>query len=228
MERRDLFENPQLPQHDLVVRTAVDSTAGQSTGVPLENRRRDQAEPASPYPRPISSASFTSARRAALPRRIRHWPGRWLRPAAQMCSPAPRWRRSARGRCRSAAPAPPRSARPSRARRLFERRRLAVLVLRVELGRHRPPADAADVIADAVHHRLPQVGLQGPFAARVERLQMLKRLQHRFLDNVLRVGQVARPPRAAGRAPSGAAAARSGRRGRRWPPGRRPGRVRAG
>ena len=66
-------------------------------------------------------------------------------------------------------------------------------MLRVELGGHRPAADPPDVIADAVQHGLPEVGLQGAFTAHLERLQMLKRLQHRFLDNVLRVGEIAGP-----------------------------------
>jgi hypothetical protein len=85
---------------------------------------------------------------------------------------------------------------------LLQRRRLMVLVLRIELGRHRPPVDPTDVIANAVQHRLAQVGLERPLAADLERLQVLKRLEHRFLDNVMGVGEVAGPARQSSAGPA--------------------------
>jgi hypothetical protein len=48
-----------------------------------------------------------------------------------------------------------------------------------------------------------QVRLQRPFAAVLERVDLLKCLEERFLDKVVGVGKVARPP---GEAPGGPAA----------------------
>jgi hypothetical protein len=52
---------------------------------------------------------------------------------------------------------------------------------------------APDVIADAIEHRLAQIGLQSPLAAYFERVNPLKRLEDRFLDNVVRIGQITGP-----------------------------------
>jgi len=66
-------------------------------------------------------------------------------------------------------------------------------LLRVEVGRFRPPPEPPQLVADAVEQRLPQVRLECAIAARFERLHSLKRLEQRFLDKVLRVRDVARP-----------------------------------
>jgi hypothetical protein len=66
-------------------------------------------------------------------------------------------------------------------------------VMRIELGGDRPSTDAADVVANAIQHGLAEVRLQRSLTPRLERLQMLKRLEERFLDNVLSVGEVPCP-----------------------------------
>ena len=109
-------EDAQLPQHDLVVRTGRGLDGRPVDGRALENRRRDAGRAASLYPRPISSASLTSARRAASPRRIRRSPGRWPRRPARACSRAPRVATISSRSVSLRRPAPLRTAPPPRVR----------------------------------------------------------------------------------------------------------------
>jgi hypothetical protein len=53
-----------------------------------------------------------------------------------------------------------------------------------------------------VHHGLTQVRLQGALAARLDPVQMLKRLNHCLLDDILRVGKVPGPRRQPSPGPS--------------------------
>ena len=231
MQCCDFREDAELTDHDLLVRARPWTPRPTSRRACPRGSRRRSGRAATRYPaspRAISSASFTRARLAA--RRAAFGTGatgglRHLLGCVAQFHGRDDQLAVGVGEARQRGLVAFHGLQPHR---VLERRRTEVFVLRVELGGHRPAADPPDVIADAVQHGLPEVGLQGALAAHLERLQMLKRLQHRFLDNVLGVGEVARPRAAAGHATSAAAAARSGRRGRRWRRGRRPGPARAG
>src|ERR1700736_3491709 len=60
---------------------------------------------------------------------------------------------------------------------------------------------AAQLVADPVHHRLPQVRLKGAVVLWAKVLKVLQCLKDRLLDKVLRVRKVARPPREAAACP---------------------------
>ena len=57
----------------------------------------------------------------------------------------------------------------------------------------RPPPLPPQLVAKAIEHRLPQIGLERADAARLEVLDSLKRLKQRVLDKVVGVGEIARP-----------------------------------
>ena len=69
------------------------------------------------------------------------------------------------------------------------------------LGRDAVAADAADLVAHAIHQSLAQVGLQCAFVPRLERLDVLQGLHQRFLDDILGVAKIARPRRQAAARP---------------------------
>jgi hypothetical protein len=79
--------------------------------------------------------------------------------------------------------------------RQLERRACLVDLGPLQLSVRRSSPDAANLVANAVHHRLPEVGLQGPLPLGFEPINPVKRMEQGFLDKVLRVGQIARPPR---------------------------------
>ena len=79
--------------------------------------------------------------------------------------------------------------------RPLERRTCLVDLGPLQLSVRRSSPHAANLVADAVHHRLAEVGLQGPLALGFEHINSVKRLEQGFLDKILRVGEVARPAR---------------------------------
>src|SRR4029079_1120271 len=57
------------------------------------------------------------------------------------------------------------------------------------------------LVAQSVHERLPQIGLESPFTPRFETLDPLERLEDRFLDQIRGVRDIAGPSRQASRRP---------------------------
>lgn len=80
------------------------------------------------------------------------------------------------------------------AHRGFERRQPRVREALVELDARRMPAGMPEFASNPVHDALPEVGAQRAFAAVLEALDPLKRLEQHLLNNVGRVCQVAGPP----------------------------------
>jgi hypothetical protein len=54
---------------------------------------------------------------------------------------------------------------------------------------------SAQFVPNAIHQRLPQIGLERALVTRLESLDPPKRLQQGLLDKILCVGGVTRPPR---------------------------------
>ena len=77
--------------------------------------------------------------------------------------------------------------------RFLERRPCLVNLGLLQLYLCRSPGLATNLVADTVHHRLAEVGLQRPLPGGLEHLNPVKRLEQGFLDKVLRVGHIARP-----------------------------------
>ena len=100
------------------------------------------------------------------------------------------------------APAPARRTPPPRVRSPARAATRGVDLEPVETGRVGPPPLPPQLVAQAVEHRLPQIGLQRADAARLEPLNPLKRPEQGVLDKVVGVGQVAGPPGQAAAGPA--------------------------
>ncbi|HET7618660.1 MAG TPA: hypothetical protein VFK20_09125 [Vicinamibacterales bacterium] len=77
--------------------------------------------------------------------------------------------------------------------RFLERRVRAVELEPFEVGSIRLPRLAAQFIPDAIDNGLTQIGLERTRASVLEAVDPLKRLKQGVLDEIVRVGQVARP-----------------------------------
>ena len=86
--------------------------------------------------------------------------------------------------------------------RLLERRLPAIELETVEIGDLGSSSLAAELVANAIEDRLPQIRLKRTDAAGLEALDPLKRLDQGVLDKVVGVSQIARPP---GQSPAGPA-----------------------
>ena len=86
--------------------------------------------------------------------------------------------------------------------RLLERRLPAIDLETIEIGRIGLSSFAAELVANAIEDRLPQIRLKRTDTAGLEALDPLKRLDQSVLDKVVGVGQIARPP---GQSPAGPA-----------------------
>ena len=78
-------------------------------------------------------------------------------------------------------------------RGLLERRSLpfALDIANIDVVRQSCPS--ANLVAHAIHDRLPQVRLESAGVTRLEPVYSLKRLEERILDNIVRVGQAPSP-----------------------------------
>ena len=86
--------------------------------------------------------------------------------------------------------------------RLLERRLGAIGLETIEIGDLGPSSLAAELVANAIENRLPQIRLKRTDTAGLETFDPLKRLDEGVLDKVVGVGQIARPP---GQSPAGPA-----------------------
>jgi hypothetical protein len=84
--------------------------------------------------------------------------------------------------------------------RLIERRRTVIGGTGRQLGERWAAALAPQLVANPIQDGLSQVREQGPGATDFEAVDLPKRLEEGFLDKVVGVGEVARPP---GQAPAG-------------------------
>ena len=75
----------------------------------------------------------------------------------------------------------------------FERRGLRGRMLRIQCGDAGAARRTPDVVEDAVHDRLAQVGLERAFVLDVDAIEPLEGLQHRVLHQVVGFGEIARP-----------------------------------
>ena len=77
--------------------------------------------------------------------------------------------------------------------RLLERGVRAIELETIEIGDLGPSSLAAELVANAIKDRLPQIRLKRTDTAGLEALDSLKHLDQGVLDKVVGVGQIARP-----------------------------------
>src|SRR5215470_6627919 len=77
--------------------------------------------------------------------------------------------------------------------RLFKGRRAVRRLVRIDIGRLRLATDPPQLIPNLIENRLAEVRLKCALPACLEHFHSLKRPQQRFLDNIVRVRQIARP-----------------------------------
>ena len=85
--------------------------------------------------------------------------------------------------------------------------RLASLGVKVDVGHAAHHVGGADVVEDAVHDGLAQVGLERAFVLDVDAIEPLERLQHRVLYQIVGLGEISCP---AGQPAAGPASQRRG------------------
>ena len=107
--------------------------------------------------------------------------------------------------------------------RLLDRRRPIVGDLRVHRGVLASTSGSAQLVPDAVHQGLPQVGLERALMARLEVLDPLQRSEEGFLNKVLGIGRAPGSAEAGDPGPICGGARHNERIARRAPPGRPPG-----
>src|SRR5258706_3004456 len=75
-------------------------------------------------------------------------------------------------------------------------------MLAVQLRSGRRAAMMTQLVPDAIDDGLPEIGLEGAFTPGLETPHLPERPEERFLDEVVRVGQVPGPPRQPSARPS--------------------------
>jgi hypothetical protein len=78
--------------------------------------------------------------------------------------------------------------------RLLERRLRAIELQTIQVGDIGLSSLAAEFVANAIEHRLPQIRLKRSDTTRLKAFNSLKRLEDGVLDKVVGVCEIARPP----------------------------------